>query len=283
MIQPTKEDVLQALINSGYDIIAGWAPLADNPHEFIKKFIYEIARNELLVLTNEFSIDIPRYIHPISAIKKYRSIMCNVLVYSCPGEVKPSIHKNNEIELRHWKCRYHKKCAKYEIPICIRSYGLGYAIDIMSNGKFSKINKLNFSNDGKCSSILEVNYVGNLLEIPQDEVVIDERTQKIMTREQAVDFGIKAWIMGIESAVDKLLPEHTVEVLSKAFSAIGSEDMNEEEMEVIDLYIGAPISRWTKGLCVYSPKAELNDKDEIGKTELSNKKDEENVVENPEK
>ncbi len=259
MIQPTKEDVLQALISSGYDIMAGWAPTADDPLEFVKRFIYEVARNELYILSTEFSVEIPHYIHPISAIKSYRSIMCNATMYSSAGEVKPQVGKKGGIELRHWKCRYHKKCARCEMPICIRSYAIGFAIDVMSNGKFERVKKVAFRDEGKCVSTLDVQYVGDIAYIPPDEVTVDERTQKIMTREQAIDFGIKVWVLGIESAVMKLIPEHAVEVLGKAFMSIGSDDMTEEEMEVIDLYIGAPISRWTKGLCVYpvnGPKPE---------------------------
>jgi len=214
-----------------------------------KGCFYEIAKAEMEMLTKVLSVDIPAFKHPIAAIKYYRNLMIKANVYASMGEVKPQVISKNEIEIRTWKCSYHKICAQFEKPICIRGYALGYAIDLFSSGKFIGISELEFSPEGNCRLVNTVEYEGDLENIPEDEITIALQNGHVLTKEEKIDLSLGVWFVGLEKIILNMYGEKAGEVFKSVYNSL-SERCAKKGGE-IEKILNYPINKWKVGQAMF--------------------------------
>ncbi|MEM2900636.1 MAG: hypothetical protein QXT63_07575, partial [Thermoplasmata archaeon] len=214
-----------------------------------KGCFYEVAKAEMEILTKRLSVNIPVFKHPIAAIKYYRNLMIKANVYASMGEVKPQVISGNEIEIRTWKCSYHKICGQFRNPMCIRGYALGYAIDLFSSGKFCGISNLEYSPEGNCRFVHTVEYNGELENIPEDEMTIALQNGHVLTKEEKLDLSLAVWFVGLEKIILSLYGEHAGDIFKNIYNEL-SERCAKKGGEIEEI-LNYPICKWKVGQAMF--------------------------------
>ncbi len=251
MLQMRKESLLKDLIETSCELIKEEVSKKEDAREesdinkLYKNCFYEIAKSEMEMLTERLSLHLPAYKHPITAIKQYRNLMLKANVYASIGEVKPQVISHNEIEVRNWKCSYHGICEQFEKPICIRGFALGYAVDILSSGKFQGITAVDFSNDGNCRFVLGIEYDGELSNIPDDEIALASQNGHVLTKEEKLDLSLLVWFDGLEKIIISIPGERARAAFSEMYEKLASRCIKKGGQ--IDDLLTIPISNWKDG------------------------------------
>jgi hypothetical protein len=240
----SKETVLRELIGMCYDLVVDEGRKVKNPQEFYKKFLYEVATVELEFLKDDYGFIIPRYKHPLSAIKEYIILMVKSNAYISLDALKIGVIENDTVTLNQWKCEYRPNCARHTEIFCLRGFAQAYAVDTMSEGKFKDIS-VEKDPEGNCKIKLKIEYDGDLSKIPPDEKV-EADIFRVLTKDENLNLSINMWVAGIERAAIKLYGKTGgSEFLKKFYTRLVDKWI--EKFFKIDYYVGIPISLWTEG------------------------------------
>jgi hypothetical protein len=145
--------------------------------------------------------EMPTFRHPLQAMKSYRAFMCDARVYDEIGNAKVRMDRPDLIEIRYWQCRYAGICVARERRICLRTHSLTEAAELMSPTTFKRVQRLEFSPEGNCVVDVEVEFKGDF-HLEPEERVVERHLCTHLTREEADDFFVRAFLVGSEYAAN---------------------------------------------------------------------------------
>lgn len=192
---------LTPVVEAVYDTVLELTADDEDGRAAQHRFFGELTRVEVAMLRERSDEEMPTFRHPLQAMKSYRAFMCDARVYDEIGNAKIRMESADLIEIRYWQCRYVAICSSRERRLCIRTHSLTEAAELMSPTTFKRIQKLEFSPEGNCVVDVEVEFQGDF-HLEPEERVVERHLCEHLTREEADDFFVRAFVVGSEYAVN---------------------------------------------------------------------------------